>query len=192
MLRVLRQVLKLAVSVGAGLLVTACGDPDLKTYSVGDWYLEGKVDRVSDRPAYIGHILTRSRQDLAHPLKLQLAELRLTCFDGAPAVYFKFGDKVGTNRYSRLSYRFDQNPGRTAPVQILRDQMSIVMEDQDAVARFVAELRTATTLIVQITSLTNMLSTADFNVAGGHKVADTVYDGCPTLPPEKTASADKR
>ncbi|WP_147413703.1 hypothetical protein [Pseudorhodoplanes sinuspersici] len=164
----------------------ACsGDPTLTRYKSGEWIIEGKIDRVSDKPSYQASVLTRSRSYKAEPFQLELADLQLLCFDNAPVVYFKFLTKVGSNRNSRLSYRFDQNPGHNVNVRILRDSKTIVIEDQDEVVRFVDEMRTASNLIVQVFSLTEFLSTADFKVEGAQKAIDAVYAGCPPRPVQR-------
>lgn len=116
---------------------------------------------------------------------MQLADMKLMCFDNTPVVYFKFTDKVGSNRNSRLSYRFDRNPGHNVTVRVLRDSKTIVIENQDDVARFIDEMRTASDLIVQVFSLTEFLSTADFKVEGAQKAIDAVYAGCPLPPAQK-------
>jgi hypothetical protein len=115
-----------------------------------------------------------------------LADLQLLCFDNAPVVYFKFTNKVGSNSNSRLSYRFDRNPGHSVTVRILRDSRTIVIEDHNDVARFIDEMRTASDLIVQVFSLTEFLSTADFKVEGAQKAIDAVYAGCPLPPAQKS------
>gem|GEM_PF-3285065 len=161
------------------LALVACGDPTLTRYKSGAWDIEGKVDRVSDKPNYRAGTRTRSRSYGAEPLQLELADLQLLCFDNAPVVYFKFLTHVGSNRNSRLSYRFDQNPGHDVKVRILRDDKTIVIENQDDVMRFVDEMRNAHTLIVQVFSLTEFLSTADFKVEGAQQAIDAVYAGCP-------------
>ena len=179
----MRQFIGAKLSVCLALALAACsGDPTLKRFKAGAWEIEGKVDRVSDKPNYVASILTRSRNYGAEPLALELANLQLLCFDNAPVVYFKFTEKVGSNRNSRLTYRFDQNPGHSVTVRILRDSKTIVIENHDDVARFVDEMRTASNLIVQVFSLTQFLSTADFKVEGAQKAIDAVYAGCP-LPP---------
>lgn len=157
----------------------------LTRFKSGSWEIEGKIDRVSDKPNYAAGMLTRSRSSTAELFKLELATLQLRCFDNAPVVYLKFFEKVGSNRDSRLSYRFDQNPGHNVTVRVLRDSKTIVIENQDDVARFIDEMRTASDLIVQVFSLTQFLSTADFKVEGAPKAIDAVYAGCPPLTAQK-------
>lgn len=166
----------------------ACsGDPTLERFKSGAWDIEGKIDRVSDKPNYVAGMLTRARSSSTELFKLELANLQLLCFDDAPVVYFKFANKVGSNRYSRLSYRFDGNAGQSVNVRILPDSKTIVIDDRNDVARFVDEMRTASNLIVQVFSLTKFLSTADFKVEGAQKAIDAVYAGCP-LPQKPLAS----
>jgi hypothetical protein len=181
-----RQFIRAKLSLCLALALAACsGDPTLTRYKSAEWVIEGKVDRVSDRPSYQASLLTRSRSYKAEPLQLELADLQLLCFDNAPVVYFKFLTKVGSNRNSRLSYRFDQNPGHNVTVRVLRDSKTIVIENQDDVVRFVDQMRAASNLIVQVFSLTEFLSTADFKVEGAQKVVDAVYAGCPPQPAQK-------
>jgi hypothetical protein len=175
-----RQFIGASLSLCFASALAACsGDPTLNRYKSGEWVIEGKIDRVSDKPNYAASLLTRSRSYKAEPLQLELADLQLLCFDNAPVVSFKFLTRVGSNRNSRLSYRFDQNPGHDVKVRILRNEQTIVIENQDDVVRFVDQMRTANTLIVQVFSLTEFLSTADFKVEGAQKVIDAVYAGCP-------------
>lgn len=183
----MRQFFGAKLSVCLAMLVGACsGDPTLERFKSGAWDIEGKIDRVSDKPNYAAGMLTRSRSSSVEPFKLELANLQLLCFDNAPVVYFKFTDKVGSNRNSRLSYRFDRNPGHSVNVRILRDSKTIVIEDHNDVARFIDEMRTASDLIVQVFSLTEFLSTADFKVEGAQKAIDAVYAGCPLPPAQKS------
>lgn len=178
--RGVRQYFATALSLCLFFAIAACrGDPTLNRYRSGEWAIVGKIDRVSDKPNYVAGLLTRSRSARAEPFELELANLRLLCFANAPVVYLKFENKVGANRNSRLSYRFDQNPGRDVNVRILRDYKTIVIENQDDVVRFVDEMRTANTLIVQVFSLTEFMSTADFKVEGAQTAIDAVYAGCP-------------
>lgn len=171
------------LSLCLALVLGACsGDPTLNRYKSGEWLIEGKIDRVSDKPRYQAGILTRSRSDKAEPFQSEFAQLQLLCFDNAPVVYFRFLTPVGSNRNSRLSYRFDGNPGHDVTVRILRNEQTIVIENQDDVVRFVDQMRTASMLIVQVFSLTEFLSTADFKVEGAEKAIDAVYAGCPPRP----------
>ena len=182
----MRQFIGAKLSLCLALALAACsGDPTFKRFTSGEWEIEGKIDRVSDKPNYAAGILTRSRNSKAELFTLELATLQLRCFDNVPVVYFKFFEKVGSNRNSRLSYRFDQNPGHDVKVRILRDDKTIVIENQDDVVRFVDQMRTANTLIVQVFSLTEFLSTADFKVEGAQKAIDAVYAGCPPRPSPK-------
>ena len=171
--------------MGLALTLAACGDPTLTRYKSGEWAIEGKIDRVSDRPSYQASLLARARSYKAEPFQLEMADLQLLCFANAPVVYFKFLTPVGSNRNSRLSYRFDQNPGHDVRMRILKDEKTIVIEKQDDVVRFVDQLRTASNLIVQIFSLTEFLSTVDFKVEGAQKAIDDVYAGCPLPPVQK-------
>lgn len=178
--RDVRQYFVTGLSLCLFLALAGCsGDPTLNRYKSGEWVIEGKIDRVSDKPRFQAGVLTRSRSDKAELLQLEFADLQLLCFDNAPVVYFKFLTPVGSNRNSRLSYRFDGNPGHDVKVRVLRNEKTIVIENQDDVVRFVDQMRTASMLIVQVFSLTEFLSTADFKVEGAEKAIDAVYAGCP-------------
>lgn len=179
--RNVRQLIGLVPALGLALALGACvtNAPPTQKLSAGEWRVEGRTDRVADQPSVTAVNITRSRNARVHPFELQLASLQLLCFDNAPVVRFQFSHNVGSNRNSRLSYRFDQNPGRDVEVRILRDQKTIVIEDPDNVLRFADEMRNAGNLIVQVHSLTASMSSADFKVAGAPAVIDAAYAGCP-------------
>lgn len=176
----MRQILALsglALALGLGACVT--NTHPTQRVSAGDWKIEGRTDRVSDKPSFTAATVTRSRNSRVHPLELQLAMLQLLCFDNGPVVRLHFTHRVGSNRNSRLTYRFDQNPGRDVDVRILQDFKTVMIEDPNDVVRLADEMRTAGTLIVQVHSLTNSTSSADFKVGGAPAAIDAAYAGCP-------------
>ena len=177
--------------MGFALATAACsGDPTLQRFKSGAWDIEGKIDRVSDKPRYAASMLTRSRSTKSELFQLELAQLQLLCFDNAPVVYFRLQEKVGSNRNSRLSYRFDQNPGREVRVRVMHDLRTIMIEGQDDVVRFVDEMRASSNLIVQVFSLTEFMSTADFKVEGAETAIEAAYAGCPLPHVQRHASAE--
>lgn len=165
-----------------GLAACASSNPDVtQKLSSGEWKIEGRTDRVSDKPHFTASLVTRSRNarvEHSDPMALQLATLQLGCFDNGPVVRVHFSHAVGSNRNSRLSYRFDQNPGRDAKVRILQDLKTIVIEDRDEVVRFTDEMRSANNLIVQVKSLNTAMSSVDFKVGGAPAAIDAVFAGC--------------
>ncbi len=187
--RNVRQLIGLVPALGLALALGACvtNAPPTQKLSAGEWRIEGRTDRVADKPSFTAVNVTRSRNAGVNPLELQLATLQLLCFDNAPVVRLHFSHSVGSNRNSRLSYRFDQNPGRDVEARILRDYKTIVIEDRDDVISFINEMRTASSLIVQVHSLATSMSSADFKVGGAPAAIDAAYAGCPL--PEKQRSA---
>jgi hypothetical protein len=109
-----------AILFGAlALALAACNAKE-----AGEWKIEQRLDRVSDKPQYTVGLVARSHNRKAeqqHPTRLKLASLQLMCFDNAPVVRLHFTHDVGSNRNSRLNYRFDQNPGRDPSVRIMQD-----------------------------------------------------------------------
>jgi len=137
-------------------------------------------------------MVTRSRNTKVHPFQLQLATLQLLCFDSGPVVRLHFSHSVGSNRNSRLTYRFDQNPGRDVDARILLDRKTVIIEDPNEVVRFADEMRTATNLIVQVHSLATSMSSADFKVAGAPAAIDAAYAGCPLPIIQKPRISERR
>jgi hypothetical protein len=182
----MRGIVAAALAMGfAACGLTACVSDQAalpQAAAAGEWKIEKRTDRVSDRPQFSAVLITRSRSASAAqaaPTVPQLASLQLMCFDGAPVVRLHFVHEVGSNRNSRLAYRFDGNPTRSVNARVLQDFRTIMIEDETDVARFADELRSASRLSVQVTSLVRGASSADFKVEGGAVALDAAFSACP-------------
>ena len=174
-----------------GGCVTAATAPD-----AGDWKIERGYDRILGKPAATAELSARSRnvrqQELRYPqVQLQTGSLQLGCFDNAPVVRIVFSHRVGSNRTSTLSYRFDHNPGRDAPARFLQTYTTAVIEDPNEVARFIEQLRTSNTLYVRVMSHVAGTSTVEFALKGAPMAIDAAYQTCPidTRTKPRTAAA---
>ncbi len=169
--------------------VTAGTSPD-----VGRWTIERGYDRILGKPAATAELQARSRnveqREKRYPLgQLQIGALQLECFDNAPVVRLTFNHRIGSNRTSALSYRFDDNPGRDAPARFLQTFSTAVIEDPKEVARFIEQLRTSTTLYVRVMSHVAGTSTVEFPLKGAPLAIDAAYQSCPIDSPAKPRSA---
>lgn len=163
----------------------------------GAWKIERGYDRILGKPAGVALLNARSRnvrqQELRYPYdQLQLGSLQLTCFANAPVVRFEFNHRIGSNRTSRLSYRFDDNPGREAEARFLPPYKTVLIEDPGEVARFAEQLRKSSTLYVRVTSHLAGTSTVEFPLKGAALAIDAAYQSCPIELPSKSHSADAR
>jgi hypothetical protein len=162
-----------------GGCVTAATAPD-----AGDWKIERGHDRILGKPAATAELQARSRnvrqQQQRYPqVQLQTGSLQLGCFDNAPIVRIAFNHRVGSNRTSILSYRFDDKPGRDAPARFLQTFSTAVIEDPKEVATFVEQLRSSGTLYVRIMSHVAGTSTVEFPLKGAPVAIDAAYQTCP-------------
>ena len=135
------------------------------------------------------------QQQLRYPqAQLQTGSLQLGCFDNAPVVRLAFNHRIGSNRTSTLSYRFDDNPGRDAPARFLQTYSTAVIEDPKEVARFVEQLRASGTLYVRVMSHVAGTSTVEFPLKGAPMAIDAAYQTCPvdSLSKPRTAAASAR
>ena len=176
----------------AALALAGCVDGGFRPIpGSGEWKVENRADQVANRPQYSAILVSRSRNARVETetFAIQYVSLQLLCFDHAPVVRFEFTHKIGANRNSRLAYRFDSNPGRDADVRILQDFRTIVIEDPRMVKTFVDELRGATQLHVQVSSLNFGMTVAEFKVEGAPVAIDAAYSGCPAQPPQRTTDA---
>lgn len=166
-----------ALSVLSGCVATTAPE-------AGDWKIERGYDRILGKPAGTAQLVARSRnerqQQLRYPQgQLQTGSLQLGCFDNAPVVRFAFNHRVGSNRTSTLSYRFDNNPGRDAQARFLQTYSTAVIEDPKEVALFLEQLRTAGTLYVRVMSHVAGTSTVEFPLKGAPVAIDAAYQACP-------------
>ncbi len=175
-----------AVSVASLVLggcVTAMA-PD-----AGSWTIERGYDRILGKAAATAELQARSRNARAPQTQLQIGSLQLGCFDNAPVVRIAFNHRVGSNRSSTLSYRFDHNPGRDAPARFLQTYSTALIEDPNEVALFVEQLRTSSTLYVRVMSHVAGTTTVEFPLKGAPMAVDAAYQTCPVDSPTKPRTA---
>jgi hypothetical protein len=175
------------LSIFAAVTLSACmtaRDPIVTTAGaapVGNWRIERQLDRVTGAPITSAMLTTRASSNSAVAFP-QPAMLSLSCFKDQPIVRLGFNFKVGSSRNSELGYRFDDRPGRESGARFLQDLRTIVIEDRDEVARFVAELATSKVLYVRIRSLNAGRSSAEFQLDGAPAAIEAGHAGCPAAP----------
>lgn len=158
----------------------------------GEWKIEHRADRVAEQPVQSAVLVTRSRNANAakqKPGEAQVASLQLMCFDGDPVVRLHFSLDVGSDRNTRMTYRFDSRPAAKPNARILQDFQTVMIEDKKDVAAFAAGLADAKRLDVTVSSLIGGQTTADFNVEGGAAAVEASFKTCPlpATPPPKPA-----
>jgi hypothetical protein len=144
----------------------------------GSWKIERSYDRIHGKPAGVAHVSARSRNERVRDLGLQLGWLQLTCFESAPVIRLEFNHRIGSNRTSVLSYRFDEHPGRDAKARFLATYNIAVIEDPTEVAQFVDQLRTSTRLHVRVVSHVAGTTTVEFPVKGASAAIDVAFQSC--------------
>ena len=164
------------------------------TPDAGAWKIERGYDRILGKPAGVAQLDARSRnerqQQLRYPRdQLQFGSLQLSCFDNAPVIRLVFNHRIGSNRTSTLSYRFDDNPGRDAEVRFLNTFTTAVIEDPKEVARFVEQLRASNTLYVRVMSHVAGTSTVEFPLKGAPMAIEAAYQSCPVDAAQKPRTA---
>lgn len=176
------------------LALTACvtRDPSIQltapTQSSGPWRIEQAVDRITGDAipkAWVTTIKTTYTRTGTH----WPATVALTCFDKRPIVRIAFAYKIGSNKNSKVAYRFDEKPGQDAEATILPDYKTVIIDDKRAVTRFLEELAEANTLLVRVNSLFAGRATAEFPVAGAPPAIAAVTAGCGADAPKRTAAA---
>lgn len=174
-----------------GMLVALSGCVTASAPEAGNWTIERSYDRILGKPAGLARLNARSRNaELTGPrYALQLGSLELTCFDNAPVVRLEFNHRVGSNRTSILSYRFDENPGRDAQARFLQTYKLAVIEDAKEVAQFVGQLRTANKLYVRVVSHVAGTTTVEFLVKGAPAAIDAAFQNCPVDSASKPRAA---
>jgi hypothetical protein len=170
------------VVVGALLVLSGCVATTAP--EAGDWKIERGYDRILGKPAGTAQLTARSRnerqQQLRYPqVQLQTGSLQLGCFDNSPVVRIAFNHRVGSNRTSTLSYRFDNNPGHDAQVRFLQSYSTVVIEDPKEVATFLEQLRSASTLYVRVMSHVAGTTIVEFPLKGAPMATDAAYQACP-------------
>jgi len=148
----------------------------------GEWKVGQRADRVADLPIQSAGLTTRSRNAKAEreaagiPLN---ASLQLICFDGDPVVRFFFSHEVGSDRNSRLTYKFDNKPAAKPNARILQDFQTVMLEDKKDVAAFTNDLREAKKLDITVSGVVAGNTIAEFNVEGAAAAIETSYKTCP-------------
>lgn len=148
------------------------------TPEAGDWKIERGYDRIQGKPTGVAHVSARSRNERVRDLGLQLGWLQLTCFENAPVVRLEFNHRIGSNRTSVLSYRFDEKPGRDTQARFLATYKIAVIEDPTEVAQFVEQLRTSSKLHVRVVSHVAGTTTVEFPVRGAAAAIEAAFQNC--------------
>lgn len=185
----------ITVICAAGLLagcVSTSANPD-----AGNWKIERGYDRIVGKPSGTAQLTSRSRNDRElrlRPTLPQISSLHLGCFDNQAVVRLEFTHRIGSNRTSTLSYRFDDNPGRDTSARFLQNYTTAVIEESQEVARFVEQLRTSSKLYVRVTSHVAGESSVEFSVKGAPLAIETAFQSCPlgSSPRARTADSSAR
>ena len=111
------------------------------------------------------------------------------CSDLIPANGLEFNQRVGSNRTSVLSYRFDENPGRDTQARFLATYKIAVIEDPNEVAQFVDQLRNSSKLYVRVVSHIAGTTTVEFPVKGAPAAIEAAFQNCPNEAASKPRSA---
>ena len=174
-----------------------CASGNLGSPLSGEWKVEQRTDRVADKPVQSAVLTTRSRNanvSKQSPTAPQMASLQLLCFDGAAVVRLQFSSDVGSDRNTRMTYKADGNSARKPAARVLQDFQTVMIEDKKDVTQFANDLRGAKRLDVTISSLTNGMTTAEFNVDGAPAAIDASFENCPlpAPPAPRVSGADVR
>jgi hypothetical protein len=183
--------------VAAPLALSACvtaRDPIVTTAApvrAGNWVVDRQIDRITGAPLSLAYVVTRnssySSVAFTHPARMELG-----CFRQQPIVRFVFSYKVGSNRNSMLSYRFDDRPGRETKARFLHLTRMVVIEDEDAAAQFLRELAASKTLYILVRSLNAGRSSAEFNVEGASAAIEQALADCAPKGAGKSRRAEAR
>lgn len=92
---------------------------------------------------------------------------------------FVFEFDVGTSNDSEFGYRFDKKPGHQIGPRFLSNRSTVIIEAKEDVAQFVSGLAASNALLIQIRSLTNGQTTAEFDVGGAKEAIAAAFAGCP-------------
>jgi hypothetical protein len=123
--------------------------------------------------------LLRSSKTMNSALAVTPGYLQLGCFKGKRSVGLAFAFDVGNTKDSEFGYRFDAKPGRQIDPRFLSNHRTIVIEAKADVERFAAQLIVSNVLLVQIRSLTEGQTSAEFQVNGAQAAIDAAFAGCP-------------
>jgi hypothetical protein len=176
----------------------ACAGGNVTPLSgAGEWKVGQRADRVADQPIESAVLVTRSRNVKAgrdDPGMPQNVSLQLQCFDGEPVVRFYFSHEVGSNRNSRLTYKFDNAPATRTDARILQDFQTVMLESKKDVVTFTNGLRDAKRLDITVSGLITGNTIAEFNVEGAAAAIDISYKTCPlpAAPPPRVSGRNAK
>jgi hypothetical protein len=145
----------------------------------GSWKIERQIDRTTGAPISSARTATDRSSTDGRGFSTGGPS---SCLKERPIVRFEFLFKVGSNRNSELSYRFDDKAGRNADARFLQDRKTVVIEDKAAVAQFAADLTNSKMLYVLIRSLNAGRSSAEFRVTGATAALEAGFASCPLNP----------
>lgn len=183
----MRAILLVGVLIGLSGCVTASGaGPE-----TGNWKIQRGYDRILGKPTGFAELNARSRNAEVAGARyaLQIGSLQLTCFENAPVIRFEFNHRVGSNRTSVLSYRFDETAGRDPQVRFLQTYKIALIEDPKEVEQFVEQLRVSSKLYIRVTSHIAGTSTVEFPLKGAPAAIEAAYQNCPIDPASKPRTA---
>jgi hypothetical protein len=180
--------------MGAFLALSGCVTASGTGPETGAWKIDRGYDGILRKPTATAQLNSRSRNEREAKLRyphdqLQIGSLQLTCFENAPVIRFEFNHRIGSNRTSVLSYRFDDTPGRDAQVRFLQTYKIAVMEDAKEVEQFVEQLRVSTKLYIRVTSHVAGTSSVEFPLKGAPAAIDAAFQNCPVDPASKPRTA---
>lgn len=152
----------------------------------GEWWIPQQIDRVTGLPLPSAYVFAQaSSSNVEYP---RVSSLMLTCLEkNEPLVRFAFDFKIGNNRDSVLGYRFDDRPGHEdVASRIVRGNQIMVIENREAIARFVSELPGSKTLYVRIRSLNGGRTAVEYPLEGSAAALRAAFANCdmpePPLP----------
>jgi hypothetical protein len=180
-----------AMTLACALSACAGGNFETTVPGAGEWKFGQRADRVADQPVQSAGLTTKSRNaksERNNPALPHVASLQLLCFDGEPVVRLYFSHEVGSNRNTRLTYKFDNTPATKTDARILQDFQTVMLEDKKDVVTFVNGLRDAKRLDITVSGLVAGNTIAEFNVEGAPAAIDASYKSCPlpAAPPPRT------
>jgi hypothetical protein len=185
----------IAVIGAAGLLAGCVTTTSINNADTGNWKIERGYDRILGKPSGTAELVSRSRNEQQRKRlyphgELQLGALQLVCFDNAPVIRIRFNHRIGSNRTSTVSYRFDEKPGRDVSARFLQTYTTALIEEPQEVAQFVEQLRTSDKLYVRVMSHVAGTSSVEFSLKGAPLAIEAAYQSCPADSSPRTRTAD--
>ncbi len=144
----------------------------------GNWQIDEQTDRILGERKRVAKLLSfRAHQD-GRRRAAAAAGLMISCASGAPFVAMLFAGNVSTRKNAVLSYRIDDNPGKTMTVDSLADRKGIAVTDPGQVDDFLRQLGPSSVLLVRIHSPRVGISEAEFSTAGADEAIDSAAGNC--------------